>query len=391
MKCDLKKYYIDVIPVLLFLIAIVTWRGVYYRLSLYVAVPALIVVAFFRWGKAVFNSRYWWPYLLLILWILLSALVHPECRSTSYQQMIPVVASFLLSFSAYATALRGDNAKILYLSYCLFFVVLMMMSFADTGFVQNFDYSNELERESYTKMDANEYAYYCFFLIMSVRLMLERRNKFLPKLLLFVLYIFLVVLTIYVALLTASRQVMYLNIPLILLFLYNDYIRQGKKGMRVVFIIAAIAIVVVGLPIFKSYYNSSFLATRSQVSFSEDGRSTMMKNAMIMAFDNPLFGVGLGANVTFSHCSYTHLASRCGLPALLLYAIVLLRSVITQFNRWRRTKDSTYFLYFVCCSFFVIGNFLYSYIDGPFMMSILFVLIGDSERYYKESIQLQNE
>ena len=384
MRHFLKGYNFDYLPVLLYLVAIVTWRGPYYRLSLYVAIPLLIIVAFFRWNKEIISAKYWWLYLMLIIWIFLSSLFN-DFQSASLRDMIPVVAAFLLSFSVYATSTKGDNAKILYLSYCLFFIVLMGMSIADTGFVQNFDYSDEHDRESYTKMDANSYAYYSFFLIMSVRMMLERRNKSFSKAWLFIIYIILFVISLYVALLTASRQVLYLNIPLLLLLVYSDYIRQGKKGSQVLFFALAIIIILVGLPIFSRYYSNSFLATRAQVSFAEDGRSRMMKNAMNIAFDHPLFGVGLGAPITFSHNTYTHLASRCGLPALLIYLTILLRAVSSFFRKWRRTKDSTYFLYFVCSLFFFIGNFLYSYIDGPFMMAVLFILLGDSKRYRKGS------
>ena len=385
---SLKKHSINWFPVLLFLIAIVTWRGDYYRLSLYVAIPILIVVAFFRWGKNIFNSRYWWLFFLLIVWMLLSALVNDH-RSTSFQRMIPVLASFLLSFSVYAIALKGDNAKVLYLSYCVFFFVLMYLSITKTGFIQDFDYSNERDRESHTLMDANEYAYYSFFLVISFRMFLECLNKSISKALLFIIYIILLVITVYVALLTAARQVMYLNIPLIFLFIYHDFVRGGNVGNKLLFFIAAIVVIAVGLPVFDKYYNNSFLATRSEVSFAEDTRSRMMENAMKIAIEHPLFGVGLGADITFSHNTYTHLASRCGLPALFLYVIILLRFIFTQFKRWKRAKDSTYFLYLVCGFFYLVGNFLYNYIDGPFMMAILFVLIGDSERYHKESLQLQ--
>ena len=383
MKHFLKKYDIDLLPILLFLIAFLTFRGEYYRQSLYVVIPVLIVVSFFRWWKTIFNSRYWWPYFLLIIWMVLAS-YFSEYRSESFQRMIPMFAAFLLSFSTYAIAIKGDNAKILYLSYCLFFFLIMYMSFTVTGFVQDFDYADEHDRESNSRMDANSYAYYSLFLTMSARMILNRRNIHIPQVLLFIIYIILLIITFYVALFTAARQVMYINIPLILMLIYNDFIREGKTERKILFFAGAIALAVVILPIFTRYYNNSFLATRSEVSFAEDGRSRMMKNAMILAFDNPIFGVGFGAPITFSHNTYTHLASRCGFPALFLYVIILLRFVFTQFKRWRRTNDNTFFLYLICGFFYLVGNFLYSYIDGPFMMAFLFLLIADSENYLRK-------
>lgn len=383
-----NKIHADWFLTMLFFIAFVLWRGSYYRISLYVLIPMLIVFSFFRFGKTILSSKYWLPYLLLIFWMLLSSLVN-ENQSDSMRRMIPVVASFLLSFSAYALALRGNNAKVLYMSYCVFFVVLMVSLFREGGVVADFDYGDESVRTQSLKMNANSYAYYSFFLIMSVRMLLEeKKNK--PNMTGRVLvYLVLIAIGCYTSLLTASRQVMYIEIPLVALFIYVDFIKSGEKtGRKMFYVVLLMLAVVMFLPVFMSYYEKSFLASRSQIGFNEDTRSRMIIQAFHLALENPLFGVGLGADITFSHCTYAHLASRCGLMAFVIYSYMLLKFIFIQWGRYLIKKDNTYLLFFFCGLFYALGNIVYSYIDGPFMMSMLFILAGDSERYYRETNQL---
>lgn len=386
-----KKYYIDWFPLLLFLMAFVLWRGSFYQVSLYLLIPILIVVTFSKNYRTITQCIYYRPYLLLLLWALLSSLIN-DYTADSLRKMIPIFASFLLSVSAYSIALKKNNSTFLYFAYFVFFVVIMMQTFQQSGFVQDFNYANEAEREETTKMNANEYAYYSFFLIIAVRMMLEWLGMTKTRYLLLLIYLVLTVVVVYVALLTASRQVLYIEIPLLAFLLYMDFFKNNKKGgTKVLFLIMIIGILLAMIPVFMFYFDNSYLAVRSEVSYQDDSRSTLLVEAMELAFMHPLFGIGLahpigvmvdGIPVYFSHCTYTHLASRCGLLSLILYLYIGIKYLSTQYKHYRLYKDTTYLLFFMFGVFYFIGNFLYNYIDGPFMMAILFILIGDSERYY---------
>lgn len=393
----LRKYNIEWFPVLLFLMAFVLWRGAYYQVSLYIMIPLLVTYSFIRYFRKISHSRFWIPYLFMLLWVFLSSLINPYSED-SLIVMIPMLAAFLLAFSVYAIALRYDNSIFLYFAYFVFFIVLLTQNYQYSGgFTQDFNYANEIERRNAMKMDANEYAYYSFFLIISVRMILEGLGKAKYKAILLLMYFALIVVSVYVALFTASRQVLYMNTPLLAYLVYLDFIkREKKKGRKALLFIIIIGILFAIMPIFFYYFNNSFLAVRSEVSYEEDGRSSLLLDAMEIAFRHPLFGVGLGhperttingIPFYFSHCTYTHLASRCGLIAMFLYLFIVLKYIITQYKHYRLTKDTTFLLYFIFGFFYFIGNFLYNYSDGPFMMSILFILIGDSERYYSHKTQ----
>ncbi len=374
-----KKGHNSYLPVLLFLFAALVWRTPYYVLSLYVAIPLLIVYCFYNYKRVIFSSKYFTPYLFVVVWMFLSSVANPN-MALSLRMMIPIVASFLLSMSTYAIARSNENARMLFLTYVALFFFLMAMNMMSGGFVADFDYANELERRSNTILNANEYAYYSLFAIIGWRLYVLLRKKDIKPLLLACLYLLSAAISLYVALMIASRQVLLLQIPLLIYLFYIDFISGGKNKFVAVILVLA---VIIALPIAVDLYNNSYLAVRSQVGFQEDARGVLMYRAIEEGSDNPIFGLGLGADTTFSHCTYTHLFSRSGFPALIGFILIMFRSLYEQWRRFLRTRRKSFLFYLGCLGIIAIGHFTYSYFNEPFMMSIMFAIIGSSDGEYK--------
>ena len=143
-----------------------------------------------------------------------------------------------------------------------------------------------------------------------------------------------------------------------------------------------ILLLIAFLPYLDTIYSNSYLSVRSQVGFQEDVRSEILKRAFFQGLEYPLFGLGIGADTFFSHCTYTHLFARCGLIAAICFIVILYKGAITQLKRYRKSRDRVFFLYLVLVLFIAVGNFTYSYVQEPFMMTILFVILGNSDRYY---------
>ena len=375
----ISKKYNSYFPVLLFLFAALVWRTPYYVLSLYVAIPLLIVYCFYNYKKVIYSSKYFTPYLFVVVWMSLSSIANPN-MALSLRMMIPIVASFLLSMSTYAIARSNENARMLFLTYVALFFFLMAMNIMSGGFVSDFDYANELERHNNTILNANEYAYYSLFSIIGWRLYVLLRKKEIKSLLLACLYLLSAAISLYVALMIASRQVLLLQIPLLLYLFYIDFIRGGKNKFAAVLLVL---VVILALPVAVNLYNNSYLAVRSQMGFQGDARGVLMYRAIEEGFDNPIFGLGLGADTTFSHCTYTHLFSRSGFPALIGFILILFRSLYEQWQRFLRTRRKSFLFYLGCIGIIAVGHFTYSYFSEPFMMSIMFAIIGSSDGEYK--------
>lgn len=374
-----KKTFNSFLPLILFLFAALVWRTSYYVLSLYVAIPLLILFCFYNYKNVIIKSRYFSLYLFIIIWMFGSSILNPNTEE-SLRLMIPIVATFLVSMSVYAITRLNRNASILFLVYVLLFAFLMIMNVQSSGFTTDFNYSNELERRGNSVLNANEYAYYSLFAIIAWRIYFLMKEVSLNSFILLGLYLLSASVSFFVALMIASRQVLVLQIPILLFFFYLDFVK-GNRNKSFAVILAII--IIVATPFVIHQYDNSYLAIRSEVGFQEDARSALMINAIEEAMDNPIFGIGLGANAHFSHSTYTHLLSRSGIPTLIAFIVIMGKCILDQWRRYFRLKRSRFLLYWGCLIIIAIGNFTYSYLSDPFLMPIMFAIIGCSETDYQ--------
>ena len=367
------------ISLFLFVFAALIWRTPYYIISLYVAIPLIIIYCFYNYGKVIVNSRYFNPYLFIIVWMFLSSVVNPNII-LSIGEMVPILASFLFSMATYGIACCNKHSRFLFLSYVALFIFLMAQNMLSGDFTMNFEYANDAERRSNTKLNANEYAYYSLFAIMSWRLFYLYCKKNLKSIYSICFYLLSLAVVFFVALMTASRQVMALEIPLLAYFFYLDFIRGGRhKFMILLFLL----IMIVAIPFISDLYGSSYLAMRSEVGFQDDVRSDLLWRAVEQGINNPLFGLGLGADTFFSHTTYTHILARTGFPAFIVFVYMMSSCILVQWRRYLRTKGVNYLFYLGCLGIIAVGHFTYSYFNEPFMMAIIFAIIGCSDNDYK--------
>lgn len=377
----LKKTNNSYFPVLLFLFAALIWRSPYYVFSLYVAIPILIAYCFYNYNRIILSSRYFRPYLFIIVWMLLSSIINPN-STESIRMMVPIIASFLLSMSSYAITYSNKNSRILYFSYVAMFFYLMIVNMQSGGFTMDFDYANEMERRENTVLNANVYAYYSLFAILSWRMYLQKFERSVNTFVLAFVYLLSAGISFYVAMMTASRQVLALQIPLLLFFFYLDFIK-GRGQTKLVALLVIMVLIVI-FPLVMDLYDNSYLSQRAQNVLQEDNRLTLLSKAVEQGVGNPIFGVGIGANTFYSHCTYTHLLARSGFPAFVVFFVIMLKSLIEQCRRYLKTKRNSFLLYLGGLGVIAIGHFTYSYFQEPFMMAIMFAIIGCSDGDYKK-------
>lgn len=378
----LKEKGIDYIPTLLFVFAAIMWRTQYYQLCLYVAIPAMILYTFLKRRSSVFQCKYWKTYTMVMILILLSTIVN-DFNAEAISILVPITATYLVSLSIYGLSVNGHNSRILCIAFIGLYVSLMYATITGEAFVSDFDYANEADRRSNTVLNSNQYAYFSLFAIMAIRVLIGCKDK-LGAFTKIIIYLVLLLAACYTAFMTASRQVLLLEVPLIGYFFYHDFLEHGKGVYRGLFVIAIVFFILYGLPLFFQIYDNSYLAVRSESSISEDSRTALMMAALDLGFEYPIFGVGLNADTTYSHCTYTHLFSRCGILSCILYVYMVFNAIAVQYKRALLTHDSYYNILSVCLILFAIANFFYSYIDQPYMLPILFLLIGESDRHTQE-------
>lgn len=340
----------------------------------------MIFTTFKNYWNVILKSDYWKPYLLLIIWMFLSS-VFNENSKESLNIMISVTATFLLSFSVYSLSQKGANARLISLGFICLFVAILYATVTSGNFHASFDYSSEAERRGNTEMNSNQYAYFSLFAIMAFRILLGNNITRRP-LLRVVSYFVWGALAFFVALLTASRQVLILEVPVLLFYLYIDFWKGSTSFKRFGIFLLVIMIIFLYMPQVLDLYNNSYLSVRSNQNLQEDARTYLLLLGFQQGCENPLIGLGYGADVEFTHCTYTHILARCGFPAFILYVYIVLHAIRQQYSRYRETSNNYFFLLLFLCIVFFIANFFYSYINQPYMMTILFLIIGESEKQY---------
>lgn len=378
----IRKWDIDYIPTLLFVFAAVMWRTQYYQLCLYVAIPAMIAYTFWFYKKSVFQCKYLKSYTIILALIVLSSMINGG-GARAVSMLVPIVATYLISLTLYGLTQNGNNTKMLCIAFMGLYVSIMYATLTGEAFVADFDYDNETDRRGNTILNANQYAYFSLFAIMATRILLGYKDKLwaIAKL---GIYFILVIAACYTALMTASRQVLLLEIPLIAYYFYHDFLKEGKGTYKTLFIVAIIAIMVYGAPLFFQYYDNSYLSVRSETAVNEDARSSLMLTAIELGLNHPFLGVGLDANTSFSHCTYTHLFSRCGIICAFIYIFMIINAIMVQRKRYKCTRDSYYNILTISLCLFAVANLFYSYINQPYMLPILFLLVGEADKHTKE-------
>lgn len=380
----LKKQKVDFLPTMLFILSAIIWRTPYYVLGLYVFIPIVIGISFWKYNKYIISSKYWKPSIILLLWMFLSSVLSRN-YSESMSAIIPCIAAVFLSLSVWALVSINDNSKLVEFAYIALFFSILYATVTGDFFTLDFNYANEAERRGNTQLNSNQYAYFSLFALIATRLILGKQ-KVKNSIIRILIYLGLGSITFFIALLTASRQVLLLGLPVLLYFLYYDFWLHGNNKVRIFSIALLIIIGVFCLPTILEVYNSSYLSTRVSANIQEDSRVFLLKTGLEQGLNHPILGLGLGADVIFSHCTYTHLMARCGMIAFLAYIYIILIALIEQFTRYKQTKDTYFKLYAFLIIIFTIANFFYSYINQPFMLSVLFVIIGDSDKTYRNII-----
>ena len=380
----INKESTSYIPTLLFLFAAIAWRTEYYRFSLYVAIPLDIIYCFWNYRKSIFSSKYWKWYLLMIIWMYIST-AFSDTANEGFRRMIPITATFLLSFTGYSIVKNNKQYWLLHITYIILILFLIYLNLKSSSFSVEFDYANEYERNTSMRQNANDYAYFTLFATISLILFFQYLGDRIKNLYKLLAYIAFAGLSFYVALFTASRQVLALQVPLLLFSIYYDFMWGNKPNLIYVFLIFIAAII--ALPYIDSIYSNSYLSVRAQVSYENDVRSELLVKAFKQGVENPLLGLGLGGKYGFSHCTYTHLFSRCGFFAVFCFIMIIFNSLTDQIKYYRATNNRIFILFLVLLLTIAVGNFTFTYTEEPFMTTILFIIIANSERIYNNLIR----
>lgn len=390
--------------VLLLFFAVVSYffPGGLQQISLWICVPGSAVLAYLAvpHHKA---DRYIKLQVALYLWVAFTALFAYN-YNLALNQLRRIVVCFLMIYSIHQL---GKDYKLtiwLYVVFILYYagIVYYARTHILTGF---YDYTED--RLDDDVLNANVVAYFTFFTTFIIFIMADMVQKKSFRWFLRLLFLLSPVWSFLVALLTASRQVIVIQVPLILILLYLRYVKSRKPIAKLLFLVFGISIGVMLAIRGVSVYEGSTLSQRNEIEIGEDVRSVLIRKAIEVGVTHPVVGVGPGCfgiygmhRNTFSHNNYAELFANSGFPALALCVVLLLKFIVVQWKRYRKYKDNMFLVFFAFGLMYTIDCMFYVFYTQPWLMAFFFLVAMHGENYFElnylyqslsQNIELKNE
>lgn len=383
-----NKYLSAVAIITLFVLAILSFIGGLQSRALWVVVPSAFALSFLAFPKKNLNNVYFKYMLFLYLWIAFTY-IFAFNQEVAARQLRTVVGCFAFISTFLLLSKEEKNIPWLYLVYLVYYVG--MLNYANTNIItEDYDYTED-RLDIRNGLGANTFAYFTFFSTFIIYILDEclidkpRLRKIFR-----ILFLLTPLLSFIIAILTASRQVFIIQIPIIIGLLYIRYLRGASSNRRVIFFIVAVLVLIVSLSSLVDIYSGSLLQSRNEKDIADDSRMRLIRKAIMVGLEHPIVGVGPGnyakylGQSAFSHCTYTELFANSGLLAMILFIVLLWTFVARQWKRYKRTKDGYFLAFWLFGVFYVIDNFFYVYYAAPWLMAIFFLVAMHSEQYYKK-------
>lgn len=355
-------------------------------IALYMAIPLAFLLSFIKCEKIAPN-RYMTLLILLYVWDCFSSLwaLYP---STANAELKSILGAFLLTYIMAVNGKERSMLKYLYVTFIILYIGAWVYANQHSLIADEITSNND--RLNDDKLNANTMAYYTFY-VTYVCFCLSSiiDSEFWSRICKY-LFLTMIPLSFYVALVTASRQVLVIQIPLISFLLYERYYKQAGKKTRMLFVCITVMVILLVAQKVMDIYDNSFLAMRAEKDLSEDSRSLLLKDAIKVGFEHFPFGVGAANYIHysykhgFSHCSYTELFANNGIVGLGLYVALLHRFIKLQWKRYRWTKDRQIMVFLFFGLIFAFYQFFYVFYTDLWLIAFFVLVATHADLYFNE-------
>lgn len=354
-------------------------------IALYGAIPLCFILSF-SISNSLKSNKYVKQLVLLIIWIAFTYLGATFMKEAS-NQMKNLLGVFI--FSVALANLAKDRRCIPWL-YGIFIILLIQALVYANEHIMVAGFDIATDRLNDEKLNANTVAYYTFFVTFALYELGNSflvRNRILTRIFR-VLFLLMYVVSFSVAILTASRQVLIIQLPLLCLLTYIRYIKGANIKNKVLFVIIAIALCASFTNQITNIYDNSFLKVRAEKDVEDDARTLLLKDALKVGLQHPIMGVGPGNYVRysysrhFSHCTYTELFANTGVIGFIIYINLLFLFLKKQYKRMRLYKDKTFVVFLVCGLIYFFDNFFYVFYIDLWLIGFFILIASHSEVYY---------
>lgn len=352
------------------------------KIALYIVIPFALCLSIGNYGF-ITKNKYQNILTALIIWICFSYL-WAEHKIAAGNELKQLVGTFAIAYTYTAVSQNIRRIPYLYATYIILFIGACI--YAKNNIL--LEMGSETDRLTDDTLNANTLAYFLFYATFAIYELRNFANKWIFKKLFGIGFILMIPMTLVVALLTASRQVLIVQIPLISILLYLRYIKGARFFTKAICIILIGISAIIATPYVSELYNDSYLKTRNEMDISDDGRMVLLKDAIDVGNRHFPIGVGPGnyifysQNRLFSHNTYTELYANEGVIGLWLYVWMVLLFIKRQWHRYKTSYDNQYLVFLAFGIIYIFDGFFYVFYPHLWLMGMFMLVAGHSETYY---------
>lgn len=384
-KSDILSY--TSIAMMMFAAFASLWSDGANMVGLYVALPIAFVLSTLQ-NKGFHFNIYEIILYSLFLWDVIAYLWADNKELASREQHV-LLGAFLLCYIASIQARDTKHMPYLYIVWCLLYLsawnyavhhILVFMT-------------NATDRLNDEKLNANTLAYYTFYFSYIAFMLSEICKKSMLRKIWTVIFWAMLPASFGVAILTASRQVLIVQLPLYAMLVYIRFIKNVSTKRKLAFCFVVLIALVAASGAISNAYDNSFLKQRSKKSLADDSRATLIRNALTIGTANLPLGVGSNNFMTlsdtgeFAHNSYLEAYADMGIIGFALYTSLMIVYTFRQWKRYRATHDKMYFVFFTFGAIYILDSFFFVFYNAVWLISFFMLVAAHSESYYKSQQQ----
>ena len=360
-------------------------------IALYVAIPVAFLISLFGDSRK-FDNHSFKAFLFLFVWLLFSTLwaAYPDLAMVQNKQLLGVaLVSYIVGKNSY-------NKKMRPWMYGIWVAIFLSAVYhANTHIIPNIEVGQV--RLSDAKLNANMMGYYTFYLTFAIFVLGEEIQKPIFKRLFRLLFLGMIFVSYYVAIITASRQILIIQIPFLICLLYVRYIKEVSYTYRFLFFTFVAVVIFFSRDIVVDSYNNSLLQKRNQQEVKDDTRALLVKDAFRVGMDHFYIGVGNGNYVKysethhFSHNTYLELFANTGIIGLSIYLYMLIYFLKTQYWRYKVTEDKLFLFFIIFFLIYCLYNFFYVFYPYQWLFAFFILISSHSDSYFEETYYILDE
>lgn len=354
------------------------------KVGLYIALPLAFIFCTLK-NRGFHLNIYEKILYALFLWDCISYLWADDKEMAS-TELHALLGCFLVSYVVSILARDKRNIPYIYFAFAILYVSAWLYASQHIMALM----VKDTDRLSDEHLNANTLAYYTFYMSFLAFVLSDIcKNKNVRRLWTLTFWLMLPA-SFGISILTASRQILIVQVPLYALLIYIRYIDGMTLKRKVAFISVFLVLLFAASGWITSIYDNSYLKQRSEVNVADDPRADLAREAVQTGFANLPLGLGAGnfqsvsSTRQISHNSYLETFVNMGILGLCLYIALMVVFTWKQWKRYRERHDKMYLVFLTFGLIYMLDGMFFVFYNAIWLISFFMLVAAHSDTYYAD-------